>query len=151
MEFKNSNQNLLCDECIEYVCYHNYPCLDLLNEKCAICYDIFTKENVIYLPCQHKVCSTCFKQLQIHKELSFNADYELNLYNANEELKLLKRQLRFAIFNRKAICDIIILVNHDINIIKNDYMQKKLDRAFYWLIVGQVSIAIGFLLKLLGY
>lgn len=28
---------------------------------------------------------------------------------------------------------------------------KKLDRAFYWLIVGQVSIAIGFLLKLFGY
>ena len=28
---------------------------------------------------------------------------------------------------------------------------KKLDRYFYWLIVGQVSIAIGFLLKLFGY
>ena len=28
---------------------------------------------------------------------------------------------------------------------------NKLDRYFYWLIVGQVSIAIGFLLKLFGY
>ena len=28
---------------------------------------------------------------------------------------------------------------------------NKLDRAFYWLIIGQVSIAIGFLLKLFGY
>ncbi len=49
----------ICEECLEYICVHNYPILDI-NGDCPICYECFNESETIVLNvCKHKFCHSC--------------------------------------------------------------------------------------------
>lgn len=45
----------ICEECMEYVCHHKYPSLNIYDDVCPLCFNGFDLDNVVYLSkCKHK-------------------------------------------------------------------------------------------------
>ena len=61
--YKNSsnvNYDDICEECLECVCEHKYPILDLNDETCPICLDeLIESQTVILNQCYHKYDDSC--------------------------------------------------------------------------------------------
>jgi hypothetical protein len=66
------SNDAICEECIEYVCEHMYPCLKL--EDCNVCMEPLTQQSVRYFnDCRHALCRTCLLTANAYREVHENA------------------------------------------------------------------------------
>jgi len=65
----------MCGECVEYICIHNYPCLDI-DDDCPICLEPYNKQNVCYLDkCHHKIHIDCLKTNALQTEVKHSEEH----------------------------------------------------------------------------
>lgn len=89
--FKIRPKHELCEECIEYVCSHTYPCLSL--ENCSICLEPLSPGNVVYLnACGHTFHRNCILTTTSYAEVArsdmLKEEHRLNtaMINAEEHI-----------------------------------------------------------------
>lgn len=59
----------VCEECIDYVCEHTYPCLAL--NDCSICMDAITPSAVAYMSlCGHAFHRECIQTANSYREVA---------------------------------------------------------------------------------
>lgn len=127
-----SFKHVLCEECVEYVCHHNYPCLDLSQDKCPICVENMTSENTVYLNnCAHKIHLNCAINIEIHENIRIEEEHQNNMMELKNELRHLELLLQISIFNstRNRIKSEIIELKHIITFIQNKYIERKLEKT----------------------
>jgi hypothetical protein len=116
----------LCLGCLEYVCPHNYPELDI-NDTRSVCLEAYTKDNVVYLPnCYHKCCNTCIHVIQSIEETKFENAFNETLSRNYDEINILQNTLLFLRnYNRERAEQL----EGRINVIKNQHLEEKLLRG----------------------
>ena len=61
-----------CEECLEYVCCHKFPILNIEDDVCFVCLDPFAKSNVSYMNnCNHKCHKNCMNQCIVSLDVSY--------------------------------------------------------------------------------
>ncbi len=119
------DRDIICQECMEYVCHHNYTCLDI-QDDCPICLEKLYTYNTVYLNCGHKYHIECI-QIYVDKSnedkfklLDEQLEIDINRTNLREDfgvqskleiIKMYKRHnledkihLSFANFKNNVTC-----------------------------------------------